>query len=134
MEAKRNVIIITDGAEKTAEMAAGIASVLSGNDVNIKAASEFQGNDLLPADVFFIGCEKPKPDSFAYLTDLLEHINLAGRPCGVFTPGEEETVKYLTGLVHDCEAALNPQPLFASSGDTGGVTVTKWAKDVVGQL
>ena len=108
---KRKVLILTDDSQKTAEMAAGIAASLKGYPVSIKDASQFKGNDILPADAFFLGCDKPKPDSFAYIEDLFLHINLAGRPCGVFSPGGQSTAKYLTGIVRDSEAALNPGAL-----------------------
>ena len=127
MKTKKNVLIVTDGSGETAKMAAEIVSALKGNKVEVKTASEFKGSDILPAQVFFLGCEKPKPDSFAYLTDLLKHINLAGRPCGVFSPGSEKVVEYLASLVSDSEAALNPQQLFAASGDT----VKTWAQNIV---
>ena len=127
MKAKRDVLIITDGSEKIAEMAAGIAAALKKNKVTLKNASDFKGNDILPAEVFFIGCEKPDPDSFAYLSDLLKHINLAGRPCGVFSPGSEKTVRYLAGLVKDCEAALNAAGFLPGPGKDIG----QWAQTVV---
>ena len=121
------MLIITDGSGETAKIAAEIVTVLEGNNVAVKTASKFKGNDILPAQAFFLGCEKPEPDSFAYLTDLLKHINLAGRTCGVFSPGSEETTKYLAALVCDSEAALNPKQLFAASG----VAVKDWAQTVV---
>ena len=116
MSVKKNVLILTDGSEGTAKMAAGIASALKGNKVLIKPASEFKGNDILPAEAFFLGCEKSGPESFAYLADLLKHINLAGRPCGVFSSGSERAAKYLAALVRDSGAALNPEFAFAASG------------------
>ena len=122
---RRNVLIVTDGSPKTEKMAGEIAATLEGNKVMMKTASEFMGNDILPADAFFLGCEKPNPGSFAYLADLLKHINLAGRSCGVFSSGSEKAAKYLAGLVKDCEAALNPEPLFA------GAAVENWAQSVV---
>jgi len=122
----KTILIITDGSIETAKMAAGIETALKGNNVSIKAASDFKGNDILPADAFFLGCEKPSPDSFAYLTDVLKHINLVGRFCGVFSPGSEKAAKYLAGLVKDCEASLNPEYLTAS-----GAGLAKWAKAVV---
>ena len=127
MKTKRNVLIITDDSGETAKMAAGIAAALKGNKVSVKSASDFKGNDILPAEAFFLGCEKPEPDSFAYLADLLKHINLAGRPCGVFSPGSEKAARYLIGLLKNCEAALNPDPLSASSGGA----VKKWAQNVI---
>lgn len=127
VKTKKNVLILTDGSERTVKMAAEIALALKGNKVLVKTVSEFVGNDMLPAEAFFLGCEKPSPDSFAYLADLLKHINLAGRPCGIFTPGSEKTAKYLSSLIHDSEAALNPAPLFADSG----VVIKDWAQNVI---
>jgi hypothetical protein len=129
VKTKKNVLILTDGSAETVSMAAEIAESLEDNRVSVMTASEFKGNDILPADVFFLGCEKPKPDSFAYLADLLKHINLAGRPCGVFSPasGSKEVIKYLTSLVHDSEAALNPEPLLSGSG----IDTKRWAQDVI---
>ena len=123
---KKKVIIITDGSGETAKMAAGIKAALKGNTIVIKNASEFKGNDILPADAFFLGCEKPRPESFTYLEDLLKHINLAGRPCGIFSPGSEKAAKYLVNLVHDCEAALNAEPLMGP-----GAAVASWVNKVL---
>ena len=127
VKAKKNVLIVTDGSSEVTGMAAEIAAALKGNKVLTKAASEFMGNDILPADVFFLGCEKPAPGSFAYLADMLKHVNLVGRPCGVFSPGSEKAVRYLAGLVKDCEAALNPEPLFPCAA----LDVEKWAQNVL---
>jgi len=124
---KKTVVIITDESKETSEMAAGIAEALGDNEVSIKCVTEFKGNDLLPADAFFLGCEKPKPESFAYLEDLLLHINLAGRPCGVFSPGDEAAAKYLAALVHDSEAALHPKP-FLSPADG---EIKNWSQNVI---
>ena len=121
------MLIVTDGSGLTVKMAADIAAALKGNKVTVRTASEFMGTDILPAEAFFLGCEKPKPASFAYLTDLFKHINLAGRPCGVFSPGSEKATKYLAALIRDSEAALNPEPLFAGSG----AAVKKWAQNVI---
>ena len=127
MKEKKNVLIVTDGSAEMVKLAEKIAAALKGNKVSTKAVSEFKGNDILPADAFFLGCERPNPDSFAYLEDLLKHINLAGRPCGVFSPGSERAAKYLAGLVHDSDAALNPKPLLAGST----AAVKKWAEKVI---
>ena len=129
MKAKKVVLIITDGSGATAKMAEGVASALKGNEVSVKSASDFKGNDILPAEAFFLGCEEPRPDSFAYLSDLLKHINLAGRPCGIFSPDSEKAAKYLAGLVRDSEAALNPELLIGAKGS--GSDISKWAKKVV---
>ena len=126
METEKNVLIITDGAEETVKMASEIATVLEGNKVLSKNISEFRGNDILPADAFFLGCKNPDSRSFAYIEDLFKHINLSGRSCGVFSCGSEETTKYLAGLIGDCGAALNPE--FYKGSDK---LVENWAKSVV---
>jgi hypothetical protein len=123
---KKSVLILTDGAPGTEKMAADISGMLKGNRVVTKTISEFAGNDILPADAFFLGCENPAPESFAYITDLLKHINLAGRSCGVFSPGTRRTVGYLAGLVRDCEVALNPEFLTSTLPD-----VKNWARNVI---
>ena len=122
MKEKKTVLIITDGAEETVRMAAEISAALKGNKVSVKSASDFLGNDILPAEAFFLGCKKPRPDSFAYLSDVLKHINLAGRPCGVFSPGSEKTANYLASLLKDCEAVLCREPLTNSGAETKGWT------------
>ena len=127
MKATRNVLIVTDGSAKTENLAVEIAAALKGNHVLAKTASEFKGNDILPAEAFFLGCEEPEPDSFSYLADVLKHINLAGRSCGIFSSGSAKAAKYLSSLVKDCEAAMNPQPLIPDSG----IGLKTWAESVI---
>jgi hypothetical protein len=129
MSDKKNVLIITDGSEGVSGMAAEISAVLKDGTcvVSVKTASEFKGNDILPAEVFYLGCEKSEPESFSYLADLLIHINLAGRPCGIFSSGEKKTTSYLAALVKDCEAALNPIAFLPGQE----ADVKSWAQTVV---
>ena len=127
MKSKKNVLILTDESKGTAEMAAGIAAALKNNKVSIKSVSEFKGNDILPADAFFLGCEKPNPESFAYVEDLFLHINLAGRPCGVFSPGGQNAAKYLTGLLRDSDAAINPKALIGSMENE----IKDWSQNII---
>ena len=124
--AKKKILIITDESTATAKMAGEIAAALNDNKVSVMPASKFKGNDILPADVFFLGCEKPRPDCFTYLADLLKHINLSGRSCGVFSSGSEKTAVYLAGLLKNCEASLNSKPLLGSGAGT-----KKWAQSVL---
>jgi hypothetical protein len=120
VKAKKTVLIIIDDTDQVAKMADDIAAVLKEEAVTIKTASEFIGTDILPADMFFIGCEAPKPASFDYLSDLFKHINLAGRSCGFFSPHSEQAAAYLADLLADSEAALYSQPLFADYTDISG--------------
>ena len=124
MKGKKSVLIVTDGTKEVTKMAEDIAAALKGNKVLLKGISSFVGNDLLQAEFLFFGCKEPAPPSFKYFEDLLQHINLAGRPLGIFSPGSTEAVQYLSRLVKDSEAALFPEPFFAGN-------VEKWAAGVL---
>ena len=127
MSGKKSIIIVTDGTQKITKMAEDIAIALKENTVLIKDASSFNGTDLLPAHVIFLGCEEPSPPSFHYLEDLFKHINLASRLLGIFTSGSEKTVKYLVRMVRDSEATLFPTYFLAEkSGD-----IFKWSTMVL---
>ena len=114
---EKTALIVTDGTESTAKTAESIAGALKGYRVYSLAAKDFKGTHILPADVCFFGTEKPNPPSFSYLSTLLAHINLARRPCGIFS-ASAEALEYLRGLVGDSELALYPDP-FTGSGDAG---------------
>lgn len=109
-------------------MAASIAKALEGAHIVSTTASDFTGTDILPAEVYFFGCEEPHPDSFVYLEMVLKHINLVGRPCGIFSPASKSATVYLADMVHDSEAALYPQPLYAEDIDN---KVKQWTDHVM---
>jgi adenine phosphoribosyltransferase len=127
VENRKNVLIVTDGNEATQKMAARIAKALKGAKVVSIAAPDFGGQDILPAEVYFFGCEKPKPASFAYLSEVLRHVNLVGRPCGVFSPKSEEAIAYLSNMTHDSEVALYAKPLFEKDIER----VKSWTDQVI---
>ena len=102
-----------DEAESTQKMALEIESFLQGNKVLKRNAAEFSPTDLLAADICFFGCEKPNPLSFADLEHVLFHINLAGRPCGLFTSGQKKAVGYLKKMIKDSELTLVSDPYVA---------------------
>jgi hypothetical protein len=129
VESKKHILIITDGAESTGKMAEHIAGALQDARVVILTASAFSGADILPADIYFFGCEEPRPASFSYLEALLNHINLAGRSCGLFSPNSEKAAQYLAGMVHDSELVLNAVPFVA--GDPG--EIQRWVAEVIGE-
>jgi hypothetical protein len=114
VESQKSVLIITDDAASTRELAARIAAELKGHKVCMLSASRFSGVEILPAELYFFGCEAPHPPAFAYLEEVLRHINLAGRSCGVFSPQSGEAISYLSGMVKDSELSLHPQPLFTA--------------------
>jgi hypothetical protein len=121
------VLIVTDGVEGVRKIAQRIGEVLADDQVVVRSAPDFAGTDILPADICFFGCEEPSPPSFAYLERLLKHINLAGRPCGVFSPQSKDAVRYLSEMVRDAELVLNSEPFIAAeSADLG-----RWVTQVI---
>jgi hypothetical protein len=127
VETRKDALIVTDGAASTQKLAKEIAAELGAFNVLVKEASDFAGTDLLPAPVFFLGCEQPEPPSFGYLAELFRHINLAGRSCGIFSPGSGAAAAYLAGLVADCEAALG-EPFVAAKNKAG---LKNWVKSIL---
>jgi hypothetical protein len=128
VDSKKSALIVVDGAESTGKMAAAIAAVLENFTVVTLAADEFLGTHILSADICFFGSEVPNPPSFASLNTILRHINLAGRPCGVFS-NSVKGVEYLRDMVRDSELALYPVVLMEEKGD-----VKKWTESVTAQL
>jgi hypothetical protein len=125
---KKNALIVVDGAESTQKTAAAIAAVLKNFNVVTLAAGEFSGTHILSADICFFGAETPGHSSFAYLNTVLQHINLAGRPCGVFS-NSVPAAEYLRNMVRDSELVLYPIVLMEEKGD-----VKKWTESVTAQL
>jgi hypothetical protein len=125
VEAKRCILIVTDGTESTQKIGEEIAQKLKGNQVVIKKSPDLCGTDILPADVYFFGCENPHPRSFACLEQVLLHINLVGRPCGLFSPCSQEAVRYLAALVHDSELVLKADPFLGVKSKDIGVWIQK---------
>lgn len=124
---KKTILILIDEAESTAKMAKEISLSLKGHKVVTRTGAVFEGTDLLPADVLFIGCEKPDPPSFGYAAKLFKHINLAGRLCGIFSAGSAQAVKYLSRLTKDSELSVCGEPLLASENKAA----SSWASAVL---
>ena len=107
-------------------MARSIEDALTGFNVKICDAENFDGTDLLPAGIFFLGCEEAAPSSFAYLEEMLSHINLASRKCGIFSVNERP-LEYLQRILKDSEADLG-EPLLAFNGEIKKSTVEEAVK------
>jgi len=120
---EKTALIVTDGAESTQKIAEELKAVLANYQVILVSAGDFKGTQLLPADLCFFGAEEPEPPSFSYLYKMLMHINLANRPCGIFSTSEK-AVEYLRGMVHDSELALYPDP-FLGEGN-----IKTWTEQV----
>ena len=128
MSKTKSVLIVTDGTDKIAKTADNIAHALKGHKVLIKDASAFKGTDLLQAEAFFIGCEVPSPQSFAFFDEMLQHINLADRNCGIFS-SSKKAAQYLAHMVKSSEAKLYPESL----DDENPSVISKWAAMVIDQ-
>jgi hypothetical protein len=133
VKAKRNILIIIDNGAVTGGIARNIAAVFgvapfADWSAKVVSAVDFSPTMLLPSHAFFLGCEKPEPPDFTPINELLKHINLAGRPCGVFSP-QAGAVKYLSGLVRDSEAAIG-SPLVVK-GAVNSRELKKWVRGIV---
>ena len=128
MEQVKTALIVTDGTETVGKVAEELSAALSGYQTSIRPAESFEGTDLLPAHIFFLGCEKQNPSSFAYLDQMLQHINLAGRPCGVFST-DKKALKYLSDLIKACGASAG-EPLLIKDISTASAEVKKWLATV----
>jgi hypothetical protein len=111
---RKRVLIITDEGKTVMAAALSMTNELTGYKTVICSGESFAGTDILPTDVFILGCEKPHPASFAYLAEMLAHVNLAGRKCGIFSTNEKAQ-KYLCNLVKDCDAAVGEPMLIPES-------------------
>jgi hypothetical protein len=131
---KKSLLILIDNTAVTKTIAENIASVIGSAKLeNWKAkivnAESFSPTQLLPAHAFLLGCEKPEPPDFTGVKELFKHINLAGRPCGVFS-SKTTTIKYLSTLVRDSEALIG-SPFVAKNGVAGKQELRKWLKGVL---
>ncbi|MDR2542609.1 MAG: hypothetical protein LBC80_04070 [Treponema sp.] len=118
-------LIITDGTKSIQSIALLIKKTLD-IKTTIYSAQDFIGNEILSADIFFIGCEKPVPSSFAFLEKMLLHINLAPRKCGLFSVNQK-SIKYLEGIIKDCEAK-SQETLIIEKDTDSKAAVKKWLK------
>ncbi|MDR0455427.1 MAG: hypothetical protein LBH20_01925 [Treponema sp.] len=128
----KKIVIITDDAaplQKAVEDIAAVIGACSGYSAAVIQAEHFSGADLLAAYAVFLGCEKARPSSFASIEALLGHINLAGRPCGIFSSGAG-ALEYLSALVRDSEIAVG-RPLLVKNDATDHENLKKWVQDIL---
>ena len=120
---------MVDGTETIGKIAEAISSALQGYQIVIRKAEAFVGTDLLPAHIFFLGCGSPKPESFAYLGEMMQHINLAGRVCGIFS-SNKKAIDYLSGVIKASDAAVG-KPLLVKNGLIDPVKIQKWVNAIL---
>jgi hypothetical protein len=135
MKTKKKILIIADNGAITRSVAKNIAAVFgtapfANWSAAVLSAEDFSPTRLLSAHAFLLGCEKPESPDFMPVKDLFKHINLAGRPCGVFSP-QANAIKYLSGLVRDSEAALG-NPLVVDKGAPDSRKLQKWIGGIIG--
>jgi len=135
VKAKRKVLVVTDNGPVTVNIAKNIAAVFGKApfmdwSAAVISAGDFSPTRLLPVNAFFLGCEKPESPDFTPVKELFKHINLAGRPCGVFST-QANAIKYLSGLVRDSEAALG-SPLVVEDGAKDSRKLKKWVGSIIG--
>jgi len=132
---KKKMVIIADDSAITGDVAKNIAAVMGAVpfadwSATVISAKDFSPPMILSANAFLLGCEKPEPPDFMPVKELFKHINLAGRPCGVFSP-HANAVKYLSGLVRDSEAAIG-DPFIVNKGAPDGKKLKKWVGGIIG--
>jgi hypothetical protein len=131
VDKKGKVIIITDNSASIQQTAEGIAALMDGYQTAVIKAEDFNGIELLPTCAFFLGCETSKPASFTYIEDMMAHINLAGRPCGIFSTNSS-VFDYLSNLVSPSEAAVS-KPFLTENGLIKRGELHNWVHSIVGK-
>ena len=96
---------------------------------SVVKADGFDATALLPAHALFIGCGAPSPPSFAFIEILLHRINLAGRPCGIFSP-KANALRYLSSLVRTAEASVG-RPMPTKGGRSDEAKLENWIKNIL---
>ena len=130
---KKKILIITDSSDSMrnlgAAIAAGIKKISGDYKVSAIDAVNVSATDLLPAHIFFLGCQKKKTFSFYYIENLFTHINLAGRRCGIFST-RSGALKYLASFLRSSEARIG-RPLLAKDDSIGGRELQKWIQSII---
>jgi hypothetical protein len=132
VEINRKIVIITDGVASTQGLAEDIAALIereSGYSTAVVSAESFSGEDLLPAYAFFLGCGEPKPPSFFYIETLFEHINLAGRSCGIFS-SNDKAGEYISSLVRSSECTAG-EAFLAKGGIADHTLLQNWIQSIL---
>jgi hypothetical protein len=129
VEQAKTVLIVIDGTDIVKKVSDEVSTALEGYQTVVRTAESFVGTDLLPAHAFFLGCGALKPASFSYIAELLSHINLSGRPCGVFSP-DKKALQYISALVKDSGAATG-KPLLVKGGIVDPPQTQKWVKEIL---
>ena len=120
----KTALIVIDGSEEIKKVAEELSTALKEYKTTVCMAESFAGTELLAAYLLFLGCENPEPASFAYLDEMLQHINLSGRPCGVFSTNNK-ALKYLSRLIK-ASGAKTAEPLLIKDMSAVPDALKKW--------
>ncbi|MDR1867794.1 MAG: hypothetical protein LBQ77_05975 [Treponema sp.] len=120
-----NILIVIDNDSSIQMMAELIAAAFSQS--RIVKADSFVGSDLLDAHIYFFGCKEPSPFSFNHVEKVLQHVNLAGRSCGIFSLDSEQAIAYLKRILLDSELTVYPQAFLSDSMEN----LEAWASRIV---
>jgi hypothetical protein len=129
VEQEKTVLIVIDGTDAVKRVSDEVSAALDGYQAVVRTAESFAGTDLLPAHAFLLGCGTAKPASFSYIAELLSHINLSGRPCGVFSP-DKKALHYLSGLVKD-SGAVEGEPLLLEGEGADASQIQDWVQKIL---
>ena len=124
----KTALIVIDGAT-VGKFAGMISASLKGYKTTIRQAQAYVGTDILPADIFFLGCETSEPASFSYIAKMLQHINLSGRCCGIYAT-DSKVLKYLSKLVKDSGVNVG-ETLLVNSATTTSALIKKWTQSIL---
>lgn len=135
MKTIKNVLILVDESDVIKDVGRRLAVHLEAVHVAIVDAADFAATDLLPADAYFFGCQQPHSARFSEVERVLKGINLAGRPCGLFTLSAKSAIEYLRSITRDTELAVFHEPLLyeALKPVDRATQVKAWVHSVLGR-
>lgn len=123
----KHILIVTDTDPAIKELSALIVKELHKYKVVVLEGSDFAATDILPADACFFGSAKAHCSTFDELARVLKGINLAGRPCGLFSTEAGAAIEWLHDLSRDSELAVHRDALTGTSSSN----VVSWVADVL---
>lgn len=134
MKPIKNVLILVDDSDIIKDVGRQLAVHLAPAHVAIVDAVDFAATDMLPADAYFFGCKEPHPARFSEVERVLKGINLAGRPCGLFTLSSKSAIEYLRSITLDAELAVFSEPLLYEvlPPEDRAARVKSWVQSVLG--
>ena len=126
MECEKIALILIEDTETMQKAAEELSLALKNYKPHLCTGESFSGTDLLRANVFFLGCENSNPASFQYVDKILQHINLAGRSCGIFSTNNK-ALKYLSKLI-EASGVKTANPLLIDNIDITAVSnnIKQW--------